>query len=111
LHVTLVVTSNTIPDCNKVEARLVKDVIVSSCNLKQTFCETVVEVLLLSSVVESRMTKVFRAISDEEFLKLRIISPRELLLQNYGLRVDRPPPFAKLIISHVRWRIINRGRC
>jgi len=70
LHVTLVVASNTIPDSNEVEARFVKDVIVSSCNLKQTFCEAVVEVLLLSSVVQSRMTKIFRAISNEEFLEL-----------------------------------------
>jgi len=31
------------------------------------------------------MTEVFRTIGDEEFLKLWIISPRKLLLQNYGL--------------------------
>ena len=51
LNVTLVVTSNAIPDSNKVEARFVKDVIVSSCNLKQTFSEAIVELFLLSSVV------------------------------------------------------------
>jgi hypothetical protein len=33
LYITLVVTSDAIPDSNKVEARFVKDVIVSSCNL------------------------------------------------------------------------------
>jgi hypothetical protein len=50
LYITLVVASDAIPDSNKVET-FVKDVIVSSCNLKQTFSEAVIEVLLLSSVV------------------------------------------------------------
>jgi len=51
LYITLVVASDAIPDSNKVETRFVKDVIVSSCNLKQTFSEAVIEVFLLSSVV------------------------------------------------------------
>ena len=74
MYITLVVASNTIPYSNKVEARFVEYVVVSSSNLKQAFGKAVIEVLLLCGVVQSRMFEVFGAISNEEFLELRKVS-------------------------------------
>ena len=51
LYIALVIATNSIPYCNKVEARLIKYVVVSCSNLKQPFGKAVIEMLLLSGVV------------------------------------------------------------
>ena len=51
LYIALVIATNSIPYCNKVEARLIEYVVVSCSNLKQPFGKAVIEMLLLSGVV------------------------------------------------------------
>ncbi len=51
LYIALVIATNSIPYGNKVEARLIKYVVVSCSNLKQPFGKAVIEMLLLSGVV------------------------------------------------------------
>ena len=71
LHVGLVVAPDPIPNGDKDKLLLIKDVPVLRCQFQKPFRETVIVLLLLDRVVESRMPKVLLPIENQELLKLR----------------------------------------
>lgn len=82
LDKALVVTANAIADRHEAKIPGVKNVAVFSSKLQQSFRKTVVVLLLLECVVESGVTKVLLAISNEKLLELWVAFPAELLSIN-----------------------------
>jgi len=66
----LVVAANSVADRDKLEFALIKHVSMICSKLQESFCQLVVVLLLLDSVVESRVAQVLFAIGNKELFKL-----------------------------------------
>lgn len=71
LDVRLVVATDAIADRNERELFLIKVVAVLRGDLQQPICESVVVLLLLDRVVESRVSKILFSVRNEEVLELK----------------------------------------
>lgn len=77
LHVTLIVAPDPIANGDEAEFLLVEDEAVLGGKLDHLFREAVVEPLLLTGVIEGRVTEVFAPVGDEEGFKGWIVLPAE----------------------------------
>ena len=66
LHITLEVASDSISHCDKVEFDIIKDIAVFSGEFQKLLGETVIVLLLLHSIVECRVAKVFFSVGYQE---------------------------------------------
>ena len=71
LNVALEVATDAIPDANKGEGLLVKDVFVGRSQIDEPLGQFVVVRLLLDGVVERRVTQIFVPIGNQEGLQLQ----------------------------------------
>lgn len=66
LDIRFEVASNPVSDRDEGKLNVVKDIAVLASQFQQTLRETIVVLLLLDSVVKSRMAQVFLSIGNEE---------------------------------------------
>ena len=97
LHVALVVATDAISDCDKREVSVVKGIAMLSSKLDHALSELVVVLLLLHSVVESRMSEVFFSVGYEKLLKLAILYHNE----SHYVRPKRRGYARTIIYNHI----------
>ena len=71
LNIALEVAADAIPDANKGEGLLIKDVAVGRSQINETLGQFVIVRLLFDGVVECRMTQILVPIGNQEGLQLQ----------------------------------------
>ena len=81
----LVVTTDTIPNCNKVKVFRIKNIAMLTGDLQESLCEPIVVLFLFGGVVHIRMFEVFITVGNQESLKLKDQARKNRISEKYNI--------------------------